>query len=581
MRTESVDVLILGSGGAGLFAAIHAYDMNPRLKILVVTKGLMGKSGCTRMVQGGFNVVLDPADSIERHFSDTLKGGRYINDQELTWALVHDAPATIHELEAGVGCFFDRRPDGTIHQKAFAGQSFDRTVHRGDLTGIEIMERLRDQVLARNIAVLEEHRAVELISDGERVMGALVLDIRHGTFLGITARATLLATGGGPTMYKIAAPSLEKSEDGLALAFRAGVLMRDMEMVQYHPTGLLAGAGRVTGSVLEEGLRGAGGRLYNAQGERYMARYDPERMERATRDVVARAGYMEIMAGRGGPQGGVFIDVSHLGPEFVRKTFPGMVQRVQDIGFDLATGPVEVSPTAHFHMGGVAIDPDGHSSLSGLFVAGEDAGGVHGANRLGGNGVAESTIYGRRVGDAIGREAAALPLNPLPDEKWELRARHHARFWNTASGDNPAHLLTELRMLMWEKCGLVRREKDLLECRTALAALAERVEQISVVGAKAYNLRWADALNLESLIQVSQMVTESAVVRTESRGSHYRDDFPAENDEDWLKNVYLQASDEKPGGMKIFYKDVIFSREVPPQVREAKSHEFSQHMVQR
>ncbi len=581
MRTEFVDVLILGSGGAGLFAAIHAYDMNPRLKILVVTKGLMGKSGCTRMVQGGFNVVLNPLDMIERHFSDTLKGGRYINDQELAWALVHDAPATVHELEVGVGCFFDRGHDGTIHQKAFAGQSFDRTVHRGDLTGIEIMERLRDQVLARKIAVLEEHRAVELISDKECVTGALVLDMRRGIFLGITARATLLATGGGPTMYKIAAPSLEKSEDGLALAFRAGALMRDMEMVQFHPTGLLAGAGRVTGSVLEEGLRGAGGRLYNAQGERYMVRYDPERMERATRDVVARAGYMEIMAGRGGPQGGVFIDVSHLGPEFVRKSFPGMVQRVKDVGFDLVTGSVEVSPTAHFHMGGVAIDSDGHSSLSGLFVAGEDAGGVHGANRLGGNGVAESTIYGRRVGDVVGREAATLPLNPLSDEQWELRARYYARFWNISSGDNPAHLLHELRTLMWEKCGLVRREKDLLGCRTALASLAERVEKISVVGTKEYNLRWADALNLESLIEVSQMVTESALVRTESRGSHYREDYPAENNDEWLKNVYLQVNDEKGGGVKIFYKDVTFTHEVPQQIREAKTHGSSPHMAQR
>lgn len=564
MNVESVDVLILGSGGAGLFAAIHAYDTNPRLNIVIATKGLLGKSGCTRMVQGGFNVVLDPDDSIARHFSDTIKGGRYINDQELAWALVHDAPATIHELETRVGCFFDRREDGTIHQKAFAGQSFDRTVHRGDLTGIEIMERLRDQVLARGIRFLEEHRAVELIRDGQRVAGALLLDIRRGQFLGIAARATLLATGGGPTMYKIAAPSLEKSEDGLALAFRAGALMRDMEMVQFHPTGLLAGAGRVTGSVLEEGLRGAGGRLFNALGERYMERYDPEHMERATRDVVARAGYMEIMAGRGGPQGGVFIDVSHLGAAFVRKTFPGMVQRVKDVGFDLATGPVEVSPTAHFHMGGVAIDVDGHSSLQGLFVAGEDAGGVHGANRLGGNGVAESTVYGRRVGDAIGREAAALPLPAVPPTLWESRVRHHSRFWHRREGANPAHLLAELKALMWEKCGLVRREPDLLACRDALAELAERVEDVAVSGPAEYNLRWGDALNLDNLITVSQMITESALVRTESRGSHYREDFPREDNAHWLKNVYVVADSQ--GAMTITMKNVSYTREVPPVV---------------
>lgn len=567
MQTAAVDVLILGSGGAGLFAAIHAYDLNPSLNILVVTKGLMGKSGCTRMVQGGFNVVLDPADSIARHFADTLKGGRYINDQELAWALVADAPATINELEAGIGCFFDRREDGTIHQKAFAGQSFDRTVHRGDLTGIEIMERLRDQVLGRGIRVLEEHRAVELVGDGTRVTGALVLDIRRGTFTGISSRATLLATGGGPTMYKIAAPSLEKSEDGLALAYRAGALMRDMEMVQFHPTGLLAGAGRVTGSVLEEGLRGAGGYLFNAAGERYMARYDKDRMERATRDVVARAGYMEIMAGRQGPQGGVFIDVSHLGAAFVRKTFPGMVQRVKDVGFDLVTGPVEVSPTAHFHMGGVAIDAWGHSSLAGLYVAGEDAGGVHGANRLGGNGVAESTIYGRRVGDALGREAMDLPLVATGDAHWEERARHHARFWMRETGLNPAHLLTELRSLMWDRCGLVRRQSDLVACQKGLHDLASRIEQVTVGGDLEYNLRWGDALNVESLITVSQMVVQSALVRTESRGSHYREDYPEEDNLHWLKTVYLQK-DEEDERANTSTQDIIFSRQVPELLKE-------------
>ncbi len=576
MRTESADVLILGSGGAGLFAAIHAYDTDPSLKIVVVTKGLMGKSGCTRMVQGGFNVVLDPADSVERHFSDTLKGGHYINDQELAWALANDAPATIHELETKVGCFFDRRADGTIHQKAFAGQSFDRTVHRGDLTGIEIMERLRDQVLARHITFLEEHRAVELVGDGARVTGALILNIRQGTFLGFSARVTLLATGGGPTMYKIAAPSLEKSEDGLALAYNAGALMRDMEMVQFHPTGLLAGAGRVTGSVLEEGLRGAGGRLFNSEGERYMTKYDPEHMERATRDVVARAGYMEIMAGRGGPQGGVFIDVSHLGADFVRKTFPGMVQRVKDVGYDLATKPVEVSPTAHFHMGGVAIDKDGHSSLEGLFVAGEDAGGVHGANRLGGNGVAESTIYGRRVGDAIGREAKSFALTVLSNKDWESRALHYSRFWEVNRTENPAHLLIELRALMWEQCGLVRRASDMLQCRRRLSSLTEQLEGVSARGSLQYNLRWADALNLESLVLVSQMVTECALMRTESRGSHYRDDYPNEDNQNWLKNIYLQRGED--GTMIIYAKDVTFTRETPAGLKEVKAN-GQQHVV--
>jgi fumarate reductase flavoprotein subunit len=223
-ETTTTDILILGSGGAGLFAALHAHEANPRASLLIIVKGLLGKCGCTRMVQGGYNAVLSPHDSLDNHFRDTIEGSAYLNDQELAWTLVHTAPERIRELEARMGCFFDRNPDGTVHQKAFAGQSFDRTVHRGDLTGIEIMNRLMEQVLRRNIPVLEEHRALALLHSpaGDRVAGALCVDMRRGTFLVVRAKATLLATGGGPTMYKIAAPSAEKTTDGLAMAYRVG-----------------------------------------------------------------------------------------------------------------------------------------------------------------------------------------------------------------------------------------------------------------------------------------------------------------------------------------------------------------------
>jgi len=315
VETFSCDVLIIGSGGAGLMAALHAYDTNPALNVVVVAKGLIGKSGCTRLVQGGFNAVLEAGDSIERHFVDTLEGGAYLNDQELAWALVSDAPEIIRKLETKAGVFFDRSPDGTIHQKAFAGQSFDRTVHRGDQTGIEIVSRLHDQLLVRNIGRMDETRAIDLIPDasGTRIAGALLLEQRTGRFVLGRARVTLLATGGGPRMYTYSAPSLEKVGDGYAMAYRAGCELIDMEMMQFHPTGILAGASRLSGMVLEEGLRGAGAFLLNGEGERFMERYDPVRKERATRDVVSRAGYLEIMAGRGSPQGGVFLDASHLG----------------------------------------------------------------------------------------------------------------------------------------------------------------------------------------------------------------------------------------------------------------------------
>ena len=396
-----VDILILGGGGAGLMAALHARRADPGLRIAVAAKGLVGQSGCTRMVQGGYNAVLDPKDSFDLHYGDTIRGGAFINDQELAWALVTNAPEVLEELER-LGCFFDRDPQGRIFQKAFAGQSFDRTVHRGDLTGIEIMSRLKENVLVADLLLLDERRGISLLADGNGgVAGALVVDIRSGEFLAVSAKATLMATGGGARMYSIAAPSLEKAGDGMAMCYRAGCVMQDMEMYQFHPTGLVAGASVLTGSVLEEGLRGAGGYLVNNLGERFMERYDHERMERSTRDLVSRAGYMEIQAGRATPDGAVMLDVSHLGAEFVETTFPGMVERCREVGFDLARAPVKVSPTAHFHMGGARIDAACRTNLEGLFVAGEDSGGVHGANRLGGNGVAESLVFGALAGDAM------------------------------------------------------------------------------------------------------------------------------------------------------------------------------------
>src|SRR5216683_427947 len=386
MNRLDTDILILGAGGAGLFAALHAKKANPDLDVTIAVKGLLGKCGCTRMVQGGYNVALAKEDSIERHFMDTIEGGAWLNDQELAWLLVTTAPIRIRELENELGCFFDRNPDGTIHQKAFAGQTFDRTVHKGDLTGIEIINRLAEQVWARDIARLEEHRAVALIRarGGDALAGVLMIDMRSGEFVFVQARAVLLATGGGPTMYKYHTPSGDKSCDGMAMALRAGLALRDMEMVQFHPTGLLAGPDtRMTGTVLEEGLRGSGGHLLNGAMERFM---------------------------------GVYIKMGHLGPQRVAKEFKGMVDRCRDCGFDLAGGLVEVVPTAHYFMGGLVCQADTSTEWPGLFVAGEDASGMHGANRLGGNGVANSTVFGGIAGDAMPKWIASNPGRRVPDE---------------------------------------------------------------------------------------------------------------------------------------------------------------------
>ena len=567
-ETLTCDVLVLGSGGAGLLEALHAHERDPALKIVLASKGLVGKSGCTRMVQGGYNAVLDPLDSVERHFADTLKGGGFLNDQELAWTLVNDAPKMIFELETKVGCFFDRRGDGRIHQKAFAGQSFDRTVHRGDLTGIEIISRLRDQLFARPVDVLEETRALELVPDGSgtRIVGALLLDTRRGCFVLAHARAVVLATGGGTRMYKIAAPSLEKTGDGMAMAHRAGATFLDMEMFQFHPTGLLAGASRMSGMVLEEGLRGSGGRLYNAQGERYMARYDPEWLERSTRDVVARVGYLEIMAGRGTAEGGVLLDVSHLGAAEVHRQFPGMVERCRDFGMDLRREPVPVSPTAHFHMGGVMIDRDCRSSLAGLFVAGEDAGGVHGANRLGGNGVAESTVFGARAGEVVAawcREAERLE----PDRAFVARAEAEALAPLEAQrGAASAAVRESLECLMWEKVGVVRNGPDLRVALDEIGELGERARRASAPGGRRMNLAWADALDVRNMLTVAEMTARSALVREESRGSHARADFPDRDDERWLCNVVLQRD---RGRMRVTTRPVQLARMSPGEVAVA------------
>jgi succinate dehydrogenase/fumarate reductase flavoprotein subunit len=542
-ETITTDLLILGGGGAGLLAAIHAHDVAPELNITVVVKALFGKGGCTRLVQGGFNAVLDPGDSIQRHFEDTIAAGSFINNQELAWTLVTRAPGVIQELENRHGCYFDRHPDGRIHQKAFAGQSFDRTVHKGDLTGIEIMNRLVEQVFQREPRILEEHRALDLLTDSNgAVCGAALLDIRTGRFVCVNSRATLLATGGGPNMYKIAAAAADKACDGIAMAHRAGAELVDMEMVQFHPTGLLAAESRMTGTVLEEGLRGAGGHLINGAGERYMERYDAERMERSTRDIVARSSYLEIQAGRGSPNNGVFIDVSHLGAEFVETNFPGMVNRCRDMGFDLARKPVEVSPTAHFIMGGVRIDQYTRSGLEGLFVAGEDAGGVHGANRLGGNGVAESTVFGCVAGDFV--STLSPPLRAVSDAQFQRIAADALAPFDRNGGERVVDIKTEMQALMWEDVGLVRTGLELKSAIEKLDGLRERLNRVAVQPVRRYSLEWQEYLNLRNFMDVSRLIAISALAREDSRGSHFRLDFPFADDERFLKNVYINGTGE-------------------------------------
>ncbi|TEA77967.1 FAD-binding protein [Allopusillimonas ginsengisoli] len=558
----TTDVLILGSGGAGLFAALHAHDADPSLDITVAVKGLLGKCGCTRMVQGGYNVALAAGDSPERHFMDTITGGKWLPDQDLAWTLVNTAIKRIHELENELGCFFDRNPDGSLHQKAFAGQTFDRTVHKGDLTGIEIINRLAEQVWARNIKRLEEHRAIELIpcADGSAIAGVLMIDIRTGSYRLVRAKAVLLATGGGPTMYKFHTPSGDKSCDGLAMALRAGLGLRDMEMVQFHPTGLLAGPDtRMTGTVLEEGLRGAGGHLLNGDHERFMHNVDA-RGERATRDVVSRGIFAEMRAGRTSPHGGVYIKMSHLGADKVRKQFKGMVERCADCGFDLAGGLVEVVPTAHYMMGGVVFKPDCSTAWPGLFAAGEDTGGVHGANRLGGNGVANSTVFGGIAGDSIAKWVKDKPLREYRQEKIEHAIEAVERPFGVPAGD--LHGLRErLAECMWNDAGIVRDQAGLRRAAAELEVLHEALLNTGLEDSnRAFNLTWQDWLNIDSLIHVSKAIVHAALAREDSRGAHFREDFPEVRD---LENSWFSVIHLHNDSLQLTRQPVMFTRVSP------------------
>ena len=563
LERHETDVLILGSGGAGLFAALHAHQANPHLEITVATKGLLGKSGCTRMVQGGYNVALINGDSIERHFMDTIEGGKWLPNQELAWTLVVKAIERVRELENEIGCFFDRNPDGSLHGKAFAGQTFDRTVHKGDLTGIEIINRLMEQVWARPIRRMEEHRAIALVpAKGSRdIAGVLFVDIRTGGFHLVTAKAVLLATGGGPTMYKYHTPSGDKAMDGLAMALDYGLPLRDMEMVQFHPTGVLAGPDtRMTGTIIEEGLRGAGGYLLDGDQQRFMFNYD-SRGERATRDLVSQSMYREMLAGRTTPNGGLYISMGHLGRDKVARMFKGMVERCADCGFDLAGGLVEVVPTAHYLMGGVVVKVDAATDVAGLYCAGEDAGGVHGANRLGGNGVANSTVYGGIAGESMAADIKRGLGAREPDMEVVKAAIDVAGAPFRAKPGNVNVIRDTLLDLMWDDVGIIREKAGMERALGRLDQLEAELASAGVPdGNRAFNLSWHDWLNLKSQIQMSKVVAYAALARENSRGSHFREDFKEPGDLATSRFTVVRKAD---GKLAVSDEPVAFTRVRP------------------
>ncbi|NOZ95405.1 MAG: fumarate reductase subunit A [Acidobacteria bacterium] len=534
------DVLVVGGGGAGARAAIEA--ARNRARVLIVVKGLYGRSGCTVMAEGGYNAAFGFAeeDSPQLHFEDTVKGGRFLNDQRLVEILVKEAPERLIDLE-WYGAAFDRLKTTLLSQRAFGGSSARRTCHKGDRTGHEMMNALKEESMRLCIDVLEEVMVTSLLTSGGAVCGATGYHIVTGQFLLIRAKAVVLATGGGSRIYPVTTNPFQKTGDGYALAYGAGAELMDMEMVQFHPTAMVYPKS-ARGLLVTEAVRGEGGRLYNRKGERFMAAYDPERMELSTRDVVTRALFTELEMGYGTPEGGVYLDVSHLPDSIIEGKLSMMVRQFSDAGVDIRREPMVISPSAHHFMGGVRIDENCETSVRNLFACGEVAGGVHGANRLGGNSLAETQVFGRRAGLAASARARDRFL-PVDMDRVEEEYRRVFRFTKGRGRTSVYSLRKSLEETMWKNAGIVRTGEGLRKALDDIRSIRKALGKVRVEPGRRYNLQLVHALELEGMLTTAEMMVRSALMRTESRGAHYRADYPAE-DPAWVRNILVKKDME-------------------------------------
>jgi succinate dehydrogenase / fumarate reductase flavoprotein subunit len=559
------DVLVIGAGGAGLRAAIEAAEAGADVGL--VCKSLLGKAH-TVMAEGGVAAALGhvaEADSWQVHFRDTMVGGKLLNNPRMAQLHAQEAPDRVRELEAW-GAVFDRTRDGRIIQRPFGGHSHPRLVHVGDRTGLEMIRTLQDRAVAAGISVYMECTISRLLTWTDRVRGAVGYWRATGQPVVFPAKAIVLATGGIGRAFEITSNSWESSGDGQALAYLAGAELIDMEFVQFHPTGMVWPPG-VRGLLVTEAVRGEGGILRNANGERFMWRYLPEDRrteyaatdeeasrwveaasagrstdarrppELSTRDNVARAIYTEVKEGRGSPHGGVFLDISYLPPDHVRRKLPSMYEQFKELAdVDITRGPMEVGPTTHYMMGGIRVDPDtGATTQAGLFAAGEVAAGLHGANRLGGNSLSDLLVFGHRTGAAAAAAAAALDEVPQVDPV-QVRAAldELSAPFQTGPGEDPYRLHEELQTTMQSLVGIFRTEADLHEAIGRLAGLDARWSSIRIQGGRAYNPGWGLVFELRNMLIVSEAIARSARQRKESRGAHSRIDHP-EPDKTWAR----------------------------------------------
>ena len=541
-ETHEHDVLIIGAGGAGLRAAIEA--LRSGATVGIVCKSLLGKAH-TVMAEGGIAAAManvDQLDDWRTHFRDTMRGGKFLNNWRMAQMHAQEAPERVRELEQW-GALFDRTADGEILQRAFGGHSFKRLCHVGDRTGLEMIRTLQDRGVHLGIDVYMECAITRLLKDGERVAGAFGYWRENGRFVVFKAKSVVIATGGIGKAWSITSNSWEYTGDGMALAYDAGAELMDMEFVQFHPTGMVWPPG-VQGILVTEAVRGEGGILTNKDGERFMQRYDPEKMELSTRDVVARAIYTEAKEGRGTEHGGAYLDISHKPADYVKKKLPSMYHQFRELAdVDITAGPMEVGPTCHYMMGGIRVEAEtAAASIPGLFAAGEAAAGLHGANRLGGNSLSDLLVFGRRAGLAAAEHAgSAGPVN-LDTEQIGEASREMLEPFARGEGESPYRIHEALQNAMQSYVGIFRVEEDLRKGLGELQVLKERASRLRVEGSRLFNPGWHLARDLQSMLTVSEAVALSALERRESRGAHSRIDYTS-YDEGWSKQNNIVARD--------------------------------------
>ncbi len=564
-------MVIIGAGGAGLRAAIECSAAG--LKTALVCKSLLGKAH-TVMAEGGIAAALanvDNQDGWTTHFQDTLFGGKYLNNWRMAEFHAKESPDRVRELEHW-GAVFDRTPEGKILQRAFGGHTYRRLAHVGDRTGLELIRTLQDKGIHQGIDVYMECTVTRLLKDGQRVCGAFGYWRETGKFVIYKAKAIILATGGLGRCFKITSNSWEGTGDGHALGYQAGAQLLDMEFVQFHPTGMVWPPG-VMGLLVTEAVRGEGGILRNNKGERFMEKYDPKRMELSTRDVVARSIYTEVKEGRGSPHGGCFLDISHRGAEYVKKKLPSMYHQFKELAdVDITQGPMEVGPTCHYAMGGLKVDaPTGATRVPGLFAAGECSGGMHGANRLGGNSLSDLLVFGYRAGLGAAEYAKNAPAARLDEAEITAAANEMTGYFGRENAENPYQLHLELQNTMQSLVGIFREESDLTAAIKKLQEYKDRSLRVGVLeGNRMFNPGWHLCRDLKNMLVCSEAIARAALLRKESRGAHSRLDYP-KYDDYWGEHNLL--SEDKGGNMDVQPNPIVKSQDLLPLVDERKAKE--------